>query len=92
MWHFYILECQKGSLYTGITKNLKRRFQEHVSGNGANFSRLGQPKRIAYFEAIETEILARQREAQVKRWSRAKKQALIEGKFQRLRELSISRD
>ena len=92
MWHVYILECEDGYLYTGVTQNLERRFQEHISARGARFTKCSQPKSIIYSEVFGTEILARQRESQIKRWSRAKKQALAEGKLERLRELSMSKD
>ena len=34
MWFVYILECEDGLLYTGITNNLERRFKEHSQGKG----------------------------------------------------------
>ena len=92
MWYVYILECEDGRLYAGTTQNVKRRFREHMSGNGGYFTGSHRPKRIAYFEDVESEHLAKRRELQIKRWSRPKKQALIQGNLQRLRELSVSRD
>ncbi len=92
MWYVYILKCKNSFFYTGVTQNLKKRFQEHRSGSGAFFTGQHKPDRIVYHEVFNSEELAKKREIQIKRWSRSKKQALIDGDFQRLRTLSISRD
>ena len=92
MWYVYILECENDFLYTGVTQDIYKRFQEHFVGAGAYFTGYRNPKRIAYFEPLETEVLAKQRESQIKSWSRSKKQALIQGDLQRLQQLSVSRD
>ena len=48
-WTVYIIECDDGRYYTGITKDLERRFQEHLdSKKGAKFFRSATPKRIVY--------------------------------------------
>lgn len=92
MWSVYILECDDGFLYTGITQQLEKRFKEHQSGIGAKFTGYRRPRKIVYYEAVQSEAGAKLRELQIKRWSRAKKQALIEGKLQELSKLSVSRD
>lgn len=43
-WFVYLLECQNGRLYTGITTDLARRFAQHASGKGAAFTRRNPPK------------------------------------------------
>ena len=50
MYHLYILECAGGSLYTGITTDIKRRFKEHSSGNGGHYTRSQKVVRVAYTE------------------------------------------
>ena len=45
-WWFYVLECQGGVLYTGIAKDVDARFEAHVNGTGAIFTRLNRPVRI----------------------------------------------
>jgi putative endonuclease len=89
---FYILRLQSGSLYIGATKNLKRRYAEHFSGTAGRTTGLDPPISLLYFEEFESFSMARQREAQVKRWSRAKKEALIAGDTDKLRALSKSHD
>ncbi len=88
MWYVYILQCSDKSLYTGITQNLDRRLDEHVSGKGAGHTRIRQGARLIYREIYEDRVAARQREAQVKRWSRAKKLALADHAIGRLKTLS----
>lgn len=91
-WYVYILECQDGAYYTGITDNLERRFSEHMSGKGGVYTERNRPKAIIYLESHDTRELAENREKQIKRWSKAKKKALIHGNLESLRNLSVSRD
>jgi len=44
LWHLYLLECEDGSLYTGITTDVVRRFAEHLSGKGARYTRAHPPR------------------------------------------------
>ncbi len=45
-WWVYILKCQGGVFYTGITNNMTRRFRTHLTGNGAKFTRAHKPIEI----------------------------------------------
>lgn len=92
MWQVYILKCVDGSLYTGVTDNLQRRFEEHISGKGGRHTKLCRPTEIIFSEKHETHDSAEQREQQIKRWSKAKKLALIKGNKTTLVNLSKSRD
>ncbi|MCL9972069.1 MAG: GIY-YIG nuclease family protein [Candidatus Pacebacteria bacterium] len=77
MYFLYILECSDGSLYTGITNNLDRRFQEHASGIGGRYTRSKHILKIVYTEEFSDRASALRREAQVKGWRREKKIALF---------------
>ena len=46
VWFVYLLECENGKLYTGITPDLVERFRKHATGKGAMFTRLNKPVRI----------------------------------------------
>jgi len=92
MWYVYMLKCQGGAIYTGVTDNIERRFKEHTSGKGGHYTNYNRPKEILHKEPFEDRLSAERREQQIKRWSRAKKLALIKGDKARLRKLSISRD
>ena len=77
MYHVYILECADGSLYTGITTDVKHRFKEHKEGRGGHYTRAQTIKRIAYTEPQPDRSAALKREAEIKSWPRAKKLELI---------------
>ena len=92
MWFLYIVQCKNGPLYTGITDDLARRFSEHVSGKGGRYTSLNQAEKLVYSESHSTRNRVEKREQQIKRWSKAKKIALIENDLEELRGLSVSRD
>lgn len=73
MWFVYILLCQGGSLYTGIAKDVEKRFLEHVTRKGGAYTRSHKPICIVYTERKRTKSSALKREAQIKRWPREKK-------------------
>lgn len=78
MWFVYILECIDGSLYTGITKNLKRRLIEHNSSNlGAKYTQARRPVKVVYFCEMENRTTASKEEYRIKRLSRKEKIELI---------------
>lgn len=77
MYFVYIIECSDKSLYTGITNNLERRFNEHKSGIGGHFTSSKEVVRIVYTEEHSDRSSALKREAQIKGWRREKKLTLI---------------
>ena len=87
----YILRLQSGALYIGATTDLDRRLVEHSEGNACRTTKLDPPVKIIYSEKLKTFSHARKREAQIKRWTRAKKEALVAGNTSKLKELSKSR-
>jgi len=92
MFHTYIVQCSNGSYYVGHTHNLAVRIQDHNTGKGALYTRARGHVRLVYSEAHSSELAAIDRELQIKKWSREKKKALIEGRKDRLHELSKSHD
>jgi putative endonuclease len=87
MYFVYILECEDGSYYTGVTTDVARRFTEHVNGTGGHYTRARKPVRIVYTEEQPDRSSAQKREAQIKRWPRAEKLKLVRpGNFEKLRE------
>ena len=75
----YILKSNDGRFYTGYTTDLERRFKEHQSGLGGKFTRSFGAEAVLYHEAYESKSEALKREAQIKGWSRSRKEALIAG-------------
>lgn len=86
----YILECGDGSYYTGSTKDLELRLEQHMEGKGANYTRKRLPVKLLYFEEYQRIDEAYYREKQVQGWNRKKKEALIHGKPELLPELAIA--
>lgn len=86
--YMYILRCADGSYYTGSTKNLERRLQQHQNGDGAHFTRKHLPVELVYYEEFDRIDKAFYREKQVQGWSRKKKEALIENSPGKLHDLS----
>ncbi len=88
----YILRLKSGQLYIGSTTNLDRRFAEHAAGQACRTTKLDPSLKLVYSESFPTFSDARKREAQIKRWTRAKKEALVTGDMVKLRNLSKSRN
>ena len=77
MFVVYIIECKDGSLYTGITTDVARRFAEHEIGRGGNYTRSRGVESVVYTEACSNRSTAQKREAEIKRLPRYKKLQLI---------------
>ena len=86
----YILRLKSGQLYIGSTTNLDQRYKDHCSGKACRTTQLDPPESLLYSEKLENFSNARKREAQVKRWSRAKKEALVSGNITSLKALAKS--
>lgn len=83
----YILKCSDGSYYTGLTKELDARVNEHQAGvhpEAYTFSR--RPVELVWYEIVQSYEEAFQWEHQIKGWSRAKKEALIRGDIEGIHE------
>jgi len=73
MWFVYILLCEDGSLYTGSTNNLEKRFEVHKSGKGGSYTRSHKPLKLIYSQELRTRSEALKREIEIKSWSRKEK-------------------
>jgi putative endonuclease len=76
-WFVYIIEASDGSLYTGITTDLDKRFAQHLSGKGAKYFKGRAPVKMVYTEADHDRSSASIREAAIKKLTRHQKQQLI---------------
>lgn len=92
MWYVYMLKCQDGAIYTGVTDDIARRFREHSQGKGGHYTNYNRPGEVLYKEPFVNRMDAEKREQQIKRWSKAKKLALSYGDKNKLINLSKSRD
>lgn len=78
MWYLYILLCKDGSLYTGISSNVEKRFLEHKNGKGGRYTRAHQPIKLVYQERLPGRSEALKREFEIKSWSRNRKMELCQ--------------
>jgi putative endonuclease len=89
--YMYILLCGNGKYYTGSTKDLLTRLEQHNQGEGSNFTRKNLPVELLYYEEFDRIDDAFYREKQVQGWSRKKKEALINGQPETLPGLSMKK-
>jgi putative endonuclease len=93
MYYVYILECDDKSYYTGVTNNLQRRLAEHSTGkNPQSYTATRLPVKLVFRAVFQYVNEAIAFEKQLKRWTRAKKEALIHGNFTKLKELSTCKN
>lgn len=85
-WYVYILETKNGFYYTGMTWNPAIRFEQHLSGLGGKYTSKYGVHKLVYLEEHEDFELARQREVQIKDFSRKKKKQLIDFYFSNANE------
>lgn len=89
-WHIYILLCDQKTYYVGLTSNLSQRFDSHRLKKNLATKKFSEVK-LVYSEDFGTRKEAEKREIQLKKWSSAKKKALINGDKELLIKLSKSR-
>ncbi len=89
MYHVYILRTSSNTLYIGQTNNLPKRIKEHreKKGKAAKYIRYFSTFELVHQETYPTRQKAMRREAQLKKWSRAKKEALVKGDLVLLKKL-----
>lgn len=81
-WYVYIAEAKTKRYYTGITTNPERRIIVHNLGKGSQFAKEQGPLTMAYVSIpFLNKSMARKREVQIKKWSREKKEKLINGEW-----------
>ena len=77
-YYVYILTCADNTLYVGSTNNLEKRVVQHNTAKaGAHYTKIRRPVMLAYSETVQTLSEALRREAEIKRWRREEKLALI---------------
>lgn len=79
MWYLYLVRCRDGSLYTGISTDVPRRFAAHQANQGARRLRGRGPLELVYTHPLGEHGLALRVEHRVKRLSRAAKERLVRG-------------
>jgi len=88
--YVYILECSDNSYYTGVTSNLEARLTKHQSGfyGGKSYRYSRRSVNLVFTPTFTNINITIEKEKQIKKWSRTKKEALIEGRFDDLINLT----
>ena len=89
-FYVYILRCADGLYYTGHTDNVEDRLIAHQQGRILGYTQRRRPVQLVFVDEVSSRHSAFQRERQIKGWSTAKKQALIERDRKGLVELARS--
>lgn len=76
-WYLYLIECEDGSLYTGISTDVERRYAEHVAGKGARYTRMKKPLRLLGYRICASRSAALQAEHALKQLPAARKLAAL---------------
>ena len=77
MYFVYLLKCKDGSIYTGITTDVERRFKEHLDGKGGHYTKSTGVIEIIHTEQYKDKSATLKREAEIKSLRREKKLNLI---------------
>ena len=92
LMYVYILRCSDGLYYTGVTNDVGRRLDQHNNGDDPSaFTYSRRPVELVYHQLFDAPSKAIEFEKKLKKWSKAKKEALINGEFERLPNLSKKR-
>jgi len=78
----YLIECSDDSIYTGITVDVDARYQKHLNGTGARYTRSRPPRRLLATFELADRSSASKAEYRVKRLSPAQKRALAQGQIE----------
>jgi len=88
----YILRCADGSFYIGTTRTtLEIRVAQHNAGTLGGYTASRRPVTLVFSQWFDRITDAIENERKLKKWSRAKKEAFVQGDFARLRQLSARR-
>lgn len=87
-FYVYMLRCSDGSYYIGHTDDLRKRIIEHHEGTLGGYTKRRRPVELVFSEEFCTRDEALTVERQLKRWSRAKKEALIRGDWDEIQRLA----
>lgn len=89
IYYVYILKCTDETYYTGFTSNLEKRILEHTAGKyPESYTYARRPIKLMFYAEFTEPSIAIATEKQIKKWSRLKKEALINNEFDTLPNLA----
>ncbi|MAW67375.1 MAG: endonuclease [Chloroflexi bacterium] len=77
-WYVYILLCRDGTLYTGITNDIKKRMLAHEKGKGAKYTKGRGPFKLVYENIFNNQSMAMKEENRIKKLSKVQKLKLVQ--------------
>jgi putative endonuclease len=81
-WFLYVLKCNDGTLYTGVTTNIDRRLNEHnTSSKGAKYTKVRRPVKLVYWTEYQDRSSAQKAEYKFKQLTREQKEKVIDERF-----------
>ena len=90
-FYAYLLRCNDGSYYVGHTDDLEQRMAQHTAGALGGYTAKRLPVKLLWSDTFQTRDDAFAAERKLKGWSRAKKEALVAGDWERVSELARCR-
>ncbi len=89
IYYVYILRCSDNTFYTGVTSRMEMRMVEHQKGkHKESYTFRRRPVELVFYCEFTNVEVAIEKEKQIKKWSRAKKIALINGDYESLVNLA----
>jgi putative endonuclease len=89
IYYVYILKCSDNTYYTGFTSSLEKRFFEHQEGKYIeSYTYKRRPLELVFYTEFTEAGFAIDIEKQIKKWSKAKKEALIQNEYEKLPNLA----
>ncbi len=88
-WQVYIIRCTDNTLYTGITVDVARRFNQHAASQGAKYFRGRRPEQLVYVETGHNRSTASKRERHIKKLPRLEKLQLLDSECNQAEKFKI---
>ena len=77
IWSVYLIRCSDGSLYTGITNNVEKRFKAHAAGKGSKYVKARRPLKLVFSQEVGNRAEASKIEYAVKQLNKAQKEKIV---------------
>jgi predicted GIY-YIG superfamily endonuclease len=87
MPYVYMLKCNDGTYYVGQTLDIELRLAQHQAGTYGGYTAVRRPVQLMWHQRVQTDDEAFKLERRLKKWSQAKKEALIASDFERLHDI-----
>ena len=90
-YYLYMLRCENGSIYTGIAKDYLKRYEEHLSGKGAKYTRANKVIKIERVFLCDSRSIACSLESKLKKYTKKKKESVISKPDDFIKEIENNR-